>query len=150
MFTSPAAQYFGYDEGYRFGQSFRVGISTNQAVANFTIALSYSGNGGSTYLPYGTINVIRPPGDVLDYTRGDFVNFNFTANQPVNTKFFLKIIALPDTLEGTVENFGDPIPRIQILLEAKVGLNGTGITLGQLNTRYSFSDATNSPTAVRA
>ena len=149
MFTSPAAQYFGYDNGYSFAKSFRVGISTNQDSANFTLVVSYSTNGGGNYQPYGTINVIRPNGGILDYSYGSFVNFNFSTIEPVNTNFYLKITALPNTMLGAVYS-GNPVPRIQIILDAYLGTGGTGGSLQQTNTRFSLADATDAPTTVNA
>ena len=141
MFTSPAAQYFGYDNGYQFGRSFRVGISTNQDPANFTLAVSYRTNVAGNHQPYGTINVIRPAGSITDYTYGNYVTFDFSTIKPVNSKFSLKIEALPNTMLGAAYS-GDAIPRLQIILDAYLGTNGTGGSLQQTNTRFNLADAT--------
>ena len=147
MFTSPAAQYFGYDNGYKFGKSFRVGLSTNQNPANFTLAVSYRTNVAGNYQPYGTINVIRPAGGIADYTYGNYVDFDFSTIEPVNSNFSLQIEALPNTMLGAVYS-GNPVPRLQIVLEAFFGTNGTQESLEQRNTRFSLADATESPTTV--
>jgi hypothetical protein len=149
MFTSPAATYFGYDNGYKFGNSFRIGLSTNQATANFVMQLSYSTNGGSSFTNYGTVTVTRPSGGIDDYTFGPFVNFNLSTIQPVGQNLILKINNLPDSLMGTVDG-PDPVPRIQILLDAWVGQDGGTPRVQQTNTRYSITDATSAPTEVSA
>lgn len=149
MFTSPAAQYFGFDEGYSLANSFRLGISTSQGPANFTITVSYSTDAGLLYTPYETINVIRPlnHSDLLNYTYGSFVNFNFSTIKPINTKFYLKVAALPDNILGA-EYSGNPAPRLQIILDAFFNPDAVGIKSDQKNTRYSFADATEAPTKV--
>ena len=149
MFTSPAAQYFGYDEGYSLSNSFRVGISTNQGPANFTLAVSYSTDAGASYKPYGTINVVRPlnHSGILNYTYGSFVNFNFSTIKPITENFYLKIEALPDNILGA-EYSGNPAPRLQIVLDAFFSPDGIGIKSEQKNTRFSFADATQAPTKV--
>lgn len=151
MFTSPTATYFGYDAGYRFGNSFRIGLSTNQAIANFVMNLEYSTDGGLTFTNYGTVTVTRPNGTdgIDDYSFGPFVNFNLSTIVPIQQNLILKINNLPNSMMGTVDG-PDPLPRIQILLDAWVGENGGTPRVQQTNTRYSFSDATAAPTPVSA
>jgi hypothetical protein len=152
MFTSPAATYFGYDEGYKFAKSFQIGVSTNQDDgANFVISLSYSTNAGSSFTNYGTVTVTRPDGinGIDDYTFGPVANFDFSTIQPIKTNLIIMIMNLPNSLMGTV-NGGDPVPRIQTLLKAWGGSDANGSTIPQMNARYSFSDATAVPTTVSA
>jgi hypothetical protein len=150
MFTSPTAQYFGWDNGYQFGRSFRVGLSTQQVVANFTLTVFYSINAGADYLPYGTINVVRPSGGVPNYAYGNYVDLDFSTIQPVNQKFYLKINGLPATLQGSNAAAGLPNPMIQIVLDAVTQTGGNGETVAQMNTRFSSTVATEAPTTVNA
>ena len=142
MFTSPAAQYFGWDNGYQFGRSFRVGLSTQQALANFTLTVFYSINAGTDYQFYGTINVAEPLGGVANYAYGNYVDFDFSTIQPVNQNFYLKIDALPPTLQGSNAAAELPNPRIQILLDAATETGGNGEVVAQINTRFSSTVAT--------
>jgi len=151
MFTSPAAQYFGWDNGYQFGRSFRVGLSTQQVLADFTLTVFYSINAGAAYQFYGTINVVRPSGGVADYAYGNYVDFDFSTIQPVNQNFYLKITGLPPTLQGSKDAAGElPNPRIQIELDAATQTGGNGETVTQINTRFSSTVATEAPTTVSA
>jgi len=101
LLTSPTARYFGWDNGYAIGKSFKIGVSTQQALANFTLTVFYSTDAGTNYQFYGTINVARPPGGVADYAYGNYVDFNVSTLQPVSQNFYLKIAALPPTLQGS-------------------------------------------------
>ena len=142
MFTSPAAQYFGWDNGYQFGRSFRVGLSTQQALANFTLTVFYSIKAGTAYQFYGTINVVRPSGGVANYAYGNYVDFDFSTIQPVNQNFYLKIDALPPTLQGSNAAAELPNPIIQVVLDAATQTGGNGETVTQINTRFSSTVAT--------